>query len=45
MSPIPYDMRQSPMVMGGILVVGSTAIGFGVYKVGQAAWEWVADSD
>lgn len=29
-----------PVVMGGILVVTTGAIGYGVYKGGQAIWRW-----
>ncbi len=32
-----------PIVMGVIVVGGTAAVSYGVYKAGQAAWEWFGD--
>jgi hypothetical protein len=32
-----------PVVMGGILIVGTAAAGYGLYKGGQVVWKWVSD--
>lgn len=32
-----------PVIMGGIIVAGTAAAGYGVYKGGQALWKWVSD--
>lgn len=33
-----------PVAMGAILVTGSAAVSYGVYKGGQAVWRWLSKS-
>ena len=32
-----------PLVMGAIIIVGSTGVAYGIYKGGQAIYKWVSD--